>query len=71
VTGELWRMSRLDFQLMPTHPDGAGGLGFLGYAHVPFGSIVFALGATLSGILATRIVFEGASLAAVMNGLTR
>ena len=58
----LWRVSRLDLQLIPTHPDEAGGLGFLGYAHMPFGTIVFALGTILSGILATRIVFEGASL---------
>lgn len=58
----LRRVSKLDLQLIPTHPDEAGGLGFLGYAHLPFGMIVFALGVILSGILATRIVFDGASL---------
>jgi hypothetical protein len=39
--GFLWSVARLDLQLVPTHPDRAGGLGFLGGAHRPLG--VFAL----------------------------
>ena len=34
----LWRVSRLDLDLVPAHPDRAGGLGFLGintYAFAP------------------------------------
>jgi hypothetical protein len=29
----LWRVSKLNLQLVPNHPDQAGGLGFLGEAH--------------------------------------
>ena len=58
----LRQLSTLDLQLTPAHPDGAGGLAFLGKACVPFGLLLFALSAVLSGAMATRILFEGASL---------
>ena len=56
----LHQLSTLDLQLTPTHPDGAGGVGFLGKACVPFGSLLFALSAVASSAIATRILFEGA-----------
>ena len=34
----LWQVSKLDLFLTPTHPDGAGGLGFLGKGSIPSGS---------------------------------
>jgi hypothetical protein len=43
----LWRMSRLDLRLTPTHPDLAAGLGFLGIAPATFGIIPFALDSLL------------------------
>ena len=58
----LWQVSRLNLHLTPTHPDRAGGLGFLGKTAYAFGPILFAQGALLSGIIATQVLFEGKSL---------
>jgi hypothetical protein len=58
----LWQVSNLDLLLTPTHPDGAGGLGFLGKGSVAFGAIVFALSSVVSGAIASRILFGGATL---------
>jgi hypothetical protein len=58
----LWRMSRLNLQLIPTHPDLPAGLGFLGITPTAFGLIPFSLGTVLSGILGREILFNGASL---------
>jgi hypothetical protein len=54
----LWRMSKLDLQLVPTHPDRAGGLGFLGEANRLFAIFIFAYGATASGVLGREVLFE-------------
>jgi hypothetical protein len=58
----LWRVSRLELVLTPTHPDGAGGLAFLGKSLIPFGVILFALSAVVSSAIAERILFTGARL---------
>jgi hypothetical protein len=58
----LWQISNLDLLLTPTHPDGAGGLGFLGKGTIPFGVILFALSSVLSASIASRILFGGATL---------
>jgi hypothetical protein len=58
----LWQVSRLNLHLIPTQPDRAGGLGFLGKTAYAFSPILFAQGALLSGIIATQILFEGKSL---------
>jgi hypothetical protein len=58
----LYRMSRLDLSLAATHPDGAGGLGFLGIAHSFLGIISFGLGMIVSADAAFRIFFEGATI---------
>jgi len=58
----LWQVSRLNLHLTPTHPDRAGGLGFLGKTAYAFSPILFAQGVLLSGIIATQILFEGKSL---------
>ena len=55
----LLGISRLDLRLMPTHPDHAGGLGFLSQSLPPFGLILFALSSVVSGAIASRILFEG------------
>jgi hypothetical protein len=55
----LWKVSRLDLLLTPTHPDAAGGLAFLGKGLVPFGLVLFALSSVVSGAIATRILFIG------------
>jgi hypothetical protein len=59
----LWQISNLDLLLTPTHPDGAGGIGFLGKGSIPFGVIVFALSSVVSAAIASRILFGGAALA--------
>jgi len=59
----LWRISRLDLQLIPTHPDLAAGLGCLGVAQTKFWIIIFAISSVFSSHLAEEILFGGASLA--------
>jgi hypothetical protein len=58
----LWRVSRLDLHLIPTHPDRAGGLGFLGQSTYAFAPILLAQGTLLSGMIAGRIFYEGANV---------
>ena len=58
----LWKVSRIELVLVPTHPDRVGGLGFLaGTAHA-FSLIAVAHGALLAGQLANRIFFLDAAL---------
>jgi hypothetical protein len=59
----LRKVAALDLGLTPTHPDGAGGLGFLGKSCIPFGTLLFALSAVMAAGIADRILFDGASLA--------
>ncbi|MCE5200471.1 MAG: hypothetical protein ABFD54_13325 [Armatimonadota bacterium] len=63
-TGLLWRISRMNLQLLPIHPDKMGGLGFLGLAQIPFGLIGFAGGAVISSHLANGMMYRGASFIA-------
>jgi hypothetical protein len=58
----LWQVSRLDMNLVPTHPDRAGGLGFLSGALFAFIPLAAAFGAVLAGTLANRIFYSGAKL---------
>jgi hypothetical protein len=58
----LARISRLDLRLIPTHPDRAGGLAFLGTGQTQFSLIVFAVSAAVAGVGANLIVFEGQAL---------
>jgi len=58
----LWRVSRIDLRLIPTHPDGAGGLGFLGAVAYAFAPILLAQGVMISGTIASRIFYAGAEL---------
>jgi hypothetical protein len=58
----LRRVSKLDLQLIPTHPDRAGGLSFLGDAHRAFVIIIFAIACTASGLFCREVLFEGVSI---------
>jgi hypothetical protein len=58
----LWQVSRLKLGLIPTHPDRAAGLGFLGKSSYAFGPILFAQGGMLAGLLAARVLYGGQSL---------
>ncbi len=54
----LARVRRLDLQLFPTHPDEAGGLGFIGKAQRFFGILLFAFSIASSGVLANDVVYD-------------
>jgi hypothetical protein len=54
----LWQISRLDLHLSAADPDRAGGIGFLGKSSYAFGPILFAQGALLSGVIASRVLYE-------------
>jgi hypothetical protein len=58
----LWRMSKLDLRLIPTHPDMAGGLGILGLAQAKFGMVIFAGSAVIAADIGRDIIFGEASL---------
>ncbi len=58
----LWHVSRIELSLIPTHPDGVGGLGFLANTVYAFMALLAAHGAMLSAQFANRIFFAGASL---------
>jgi hypothetical protein len=55
----LWRLSKLNLQLVSTHPDLAGGLGYLGVAHSYFGTLGFAASAVLSASFSEQVLFAG------------
>jgi hypothetical protein len=58
----LYRVSRLDLRLLPTHPDRLGGLGFLANTVYAFAPLAAAHGAMLAGPFANRIFYAGASV---------
>ena len=58
----LWRVSRFELNLFPTHPDRAAGLAFLGKSAYAFSPILVSQGAILAGLIAHRILFTGSNL---------
>ena len=58
----LWQVSRIRLDLAPTHPDGAGGLGFLAILGSAFVPLALAHGVQLAGQIADRIFFVNAAL---------
>jgi hypothetical protein len=66
----LWRISRLDLQLIPTHPDAAGGLAILGVAHVDLAPFSLAACAVLSSSYAEQILYAGVPPAALAVPMT-
>ena len=54
----LWQVARCELSLVPTHPDRAGGLGFLSLTVVAFAPVLLAHGVLLSGLIADRIFFH-------------
>jgi len=58
----LWRVSRIDLHLIPTHPDRCAGLAFLGRSAYAFGPVLFAQGAMLASLVAARVLYRGESL---------
>jgi hypothetical protein len=58
----LWHVSRIELRFVPTHPDRAGGLGFLGAVAYAFAPVLLAQGALLAGMMASKIFYAGAAL---------
>jgi hypothetical protein len=58
----LWQVSRIKLHLVPTHPDRCAGLAFLGRGSYAFGPLLFAQGAMLAGVVASRVLYEGQKL---------
>lgn len=58
----LWQVSGMDLNLIPSHPDRCAGMGFLGKTSYAFGPILFAQGAMLAGVVASRVLYRGESL---------
>ncbi len=58
----LIKISRLDLELTPTHPDRTGGLGFLGWGLASFAMVVMAISAVMSAGLADEIMNHGSTL---------
>ena len=58
----LWRVSRIGLQLMPTHPDRAGGLGFLSNMSYAFAPLLAGQGVLLASVMANKIFYAGAKL---------
>ena len=58
----LFQVSRLDLNLVPTHPDRCCGLGFLDTVASAFAPLLMAHSGLVSGFIANRILYEGATL---------
>jgi hypothetical protein len=58
----MLRVSHLRLHLPALHPDGAGGLGFLGKTSLGFSALLFAHSALLAGQIASRILYHGEKL---------
>ena len=58
----LKRIARLDLSIVPTHPDGAGGLGFLKDMPKAFSLLAFATSAVVASRLAHDVIYHGVTL---------
>ena len=65
----LWRVSRLALRLVPTHPDRAGGLGYLELVHTEFIPLVLAISAVQSASVAEAIGSGLMTLDAIYPGV--
>lgn len=57
----LYRVSRLDLELTPTHPDRTGGLGFLGWGQASYATVLMAVSAVVSSGMVRDIMHKGES----------
>ncbi|MGC4016588.1 MAG: hypothetical protein QM755_19015 [Luteolibacter sp.] len=59
----LWKVSKLDLDLVPTHPDHAAGLGFLSGIPKGFSLFILAVSSVVASQLAHDIIYHGARIA--------
>lgn len=62
VTLLLARIARLDLAIVPTHPDRAGGLGFLEHLPSAFSLVVLAISAVAASQWAHQVVYHGVAV---------
>lgn len=65
----LWRMVKLDLHLVPTHPDGAAGLGYLEVVHTYLTPLILAISVVQAASLAEEISIGSSSIEAVYPAL--
>jgi hypothetical protein len=58
----LWRLSKIELRLLPTHPDRCGGLSFLMFVRFALAPLLLAQGVDLAGVIANRILYAGGIL---------
>jgi hypothetical protein len=58
----LRRLSKLDLDLVPSHPDGLGGLGILATANASLGLVMMPLSVTLAANAVNRVQLDGEAL---------
>jgi hypothetical protein len=58
----LWKLSKLRLHLVPTHPDGVAGLGYLEVVHAHFSPLVIAISVIQGAALAEEIVSGNAAV---------
>jgi len=62
----IWRISRLPLQLVPTHPDRAGGLGFLEEMPLIFSPVVFAMSAVIASRWGHDVLYHDVDVYSLM-----
>ena len=58
----LFRLSQLDLELIPTHPDQHGGIGFLGMSPLAIAPTIFVISGAIGSTWRTQILDHGAHL---------
>jgi len=58
----LNRVARLDLRIAGSHPDRAGGLGFVNIGQTAFASVILAASCVVAAAAANRVLYEGVSL---------
>jgi hypothetical protein len=67
-TWYLYQVSQLRLNLVPSHPDSTGGLGFLSDAQTKFGWVILAYGVSyVAPTILYKLKFEGASMYVLAN----
>jgi len=65
----LWRIAKLELHLVPTHPDGAAGLGYLELVQIHFAPLVLAISTVQSASFAEEISSGGSAFEALYPAL--
>jgi hypothetical protein len=65
----LLKLSRFDLHVVASHPDRAGGVGFVTFGQMAFRSVILAASCVVAAAAATRILHDGATLASFQNAI--